>query len=166
MDAETSCTPSAPAWRWGEYRSATSAPLREPFPSPQRRLGPIPSIVPARRYPARRDRLQPPLERRCLWGDRVLPLHPSVYVARWMLNRVQHDVWVECAFLLPSPQRRLGPIPSIGLAQRYPARRDRLQPTLERRCFWGDLVLPLYPSVCVARWMLEPKACRAQTSSA
>jgi len=38
----------------------------------------------------------------------------------------------------PSLQRRLGPITSIGEAQRYPSRRDRLQPPLERRCLWGS----------------------------
>jgi hypothetical protein len=53
-------------------------------------------------------------------------LYPSVYVARWMLNRVQHDAGGNatprsprlCVNPFSSPQRRLGPITSINRARR------------------------------------------------
>ena len=59
----------------------------------------------------------------------------AVYVARWMLNRVQHDVAGNaplrlCVNPFSSPQRRLGPIPPIVQARRSPGKRDRFQQLL------------------------------------
>ena len=117
-------------------------------PSPQRRLGPITSIVQAQRYPDRRDRLQHALERRWLvlrcrpaifaplrehfsvaplqtvpprpsppnrhpelGSGSISRLYPSACVARWMLKRVQHDVFGggKRAVLSPSPHRVSAP---------------------------------------------------------
>jgi hypothetical protein len=91
--------------------------------------------------------LEPPACRAQLGSGSIYQPKTSVCVARWMLKQVQYDAWEEyrSAISAPlrepffsSPQRRLGPIPSIGRARRYPARRARLQPALERRCFWRE----------------------------
>ena len=63
----------------------------------------------------------------------------SVYAARWMLQRVQHDVGEKRASAASAPLREplRRPILGWGLSRlsvkrRYPDKRDRLQPALRR----------------------------------
>jgi hypothetical protein len=101
--------------------------------------------------------------------------HPSCHTDR----RVQRQNQIPPK--TPSLQRRLEPIASRRIAPRWDDRRDRPQPALGRRKkgsrrgaeaaevhspqLGSASIVPNGPKGGDEKWTLEPKACRAQTSS-